>query len=111
MEPKLVTPLIGGLDAGAIAGALIPELKRIVERRMDEVCDSLRGALEDGRSAANRTLKRTRYAALDEVDELQHTIKRQPLLSVAAACGLGISIGLLIPLLFRRKGNPAGYYQ
>lgn len=111
MEQKLVPPLVGSLDAGAIAGALIPEFKKIVERKMDDVTDSLRATLEDGKLAASRTLKRTRYAAMDELDELQYKIKRQPLLAVAAACALGVSIGLLVPMCFRSKRNTADYYQ
>ena len=55
--------------------------------------------LEDGRIAAERLLKRSRYALEDGIEETAHQIKRNPLGSVAVAFAAGAALALLVPHL------------
>ena len=105
MENKMAAPLLGKFDAGATAAALLPEFTRIVERKLNQMKHSLEASLEDGKWAASRAMRQTRNAALDDLDELQYKIKRQPLVAVSAACAVGFAVGLLLPHLFRNRHN------
>jgi ElaB/YqjD/DUF883 family membrane-anchored ribosome-binding protein len=53
--------------------------------------------LEDGKVAAERLLKRGRYAVEDCMTETAHTIKRHPVTSIAIAFAAGAALGLLVP--------------
>lgn len=64
--------------------------------------NKLSEAVEDGLDATRRTIKRSRRAAGDLVDETAHHIKRDPLRSVAITFGAGLGLGALIGWLSAR---------
>lgn len=57
----------------------------------------------DGRIAAERMLKRGRYAMEDGVDTAVRQVKRNPVRSVLVAFAAGAMVGLLAPHLGRRN--------
>jgi ElaB/YqjD/DUF883 family membrane-anchored ribosome-binding protein len=64
---------------------------------------TMSGKIEDGRIAAERLLKRSRYAVEDGVDTAVHQVKRNPVSSVLVAFAAGAIVGLLVPHLGRRN--------
>lgn len=59
-------------------------------------------AVEEGLDATRRTIKRSRRAAEDLVEEIAHQIKRDPLRAVAVTFGVGLGLGALIGWLSAR---------
>ena len=60
-------------------------------------------AVEDGIDAAGRSLRKTRNALADAQDEAIYRVKRRPVVSVAAAFGVGALIGIVVGLLSRER--------
>jgi ElaB/YqjD/DUF883 family membrane-anchored ribosome-binding protein len=59
--------------------------------------------IDDGRIAAERMFKRSRYAMEDGVDTAVRQVKRNPVSSVLVAFAAGAMVGLLAPHLGRRN--------
>ncbi len=55
--------------------------------------------IEDGKMAAERLLKRGRYAVEDTVEQCIHDIRRKPLKAVVLAFTSGVVVGLLVSCL------------
>jgi ElaB/YqjD/DUF883 family membrane-anchored ribosome-binding protein len=81
------------------------DVDRGVERRVEGACfekgindakAAVSEKLDDGKIAAERLLKRGRYAFEDSVEETAHNIKRHPFGSVALAFAAGAALGLLM---------------
>jgi len=73
-------------------------LGKSVERAKAAVSDTI----EDGKMAAERLLKRGRYAVEDSVVERIHQIRREPLKAVAVAFTSGLVVGFLVSCLRKR---------
>lgn len=78
------------------------ELGKRIERAVDDAKDAVSAKLEDGKFAAERLLKRSRYAAEDGLEEAVHTIKRNPLGAVAIAFAAGAALGFLVPRVTKK---------
>lgn len=75
-----------------------------VEKGVKQVKTTASETLEDGKVAAERLLKRGRYAVEDGVEEAAHQIKRNPLTALAIAFAAGAALGLLAPRMGRKSG-------
>jgi hypothetical protein len=53
--------------------------------------------LDDGVTAAQRLLKRSRYTVEDGLEEAAHNIKQHPFSSLAIGFAAGAALGLLVP--------------
>ena len=67
----------------------------------DKARATVADAIEDGKMAAERILKRSRFAIEDAVAESVHGIRRNPAVSVALAFTAGLISGFLISCLRR----------
>jgi ElaB/YqjD/DUF883 family membrane-anchored ribosome-binding protein len=88
--------------AGACCGSDAQEVAKLIEKGVNDVEAAVSTKLEDGRIAAERLLKRGRYAVEDSVSETAHTIKRHPVRSLAIAFAAGAALGLLVPRSVRK---------
>jgi len=81
----------------------LEHLAKNVDRAKAAVSDTI----EDGKMAAERLLKRGRYAVEDSVEERIHQIRRKPLKAVAVAFTSGMVVGFLVSCLRKkaRAGN------
>jgi len=74
-------------------------------QRLGKSADKAKAAvgdsIEDGKMAAERFLKRSRFAIEDAVAESVHGIRRNPLISVALAFTAGLISGFLVFCLRR----------
>ena len=62
-------------------------------------------AVEDAVTEAKRLAKRTRYAAEDLMEDAAHSVKRDPLRSVALGFAVGLSVGALAVWLATREAR------
>jgi ElaB/YqjD/DUF883 family membrane-anchored ribosome-binding protein len=84
----------------ACAGFCDPqELAERMEKGVDEAKAAVSEKLEDGQRAAERLMKRGRYAVEDGVSEAAHHIKRHPGSSVAIAFAAGAALSFLFTAL------------
>jgi ElaB/YqjD/DUF883 family membrane-anchored ribosome-binding protein len=58
--------------------------------------------LDDGVTAAQRLLKRSRYTVEDGLEEAAHNIKQHPFSSLAIGFAAGAALGLLVPRFGRK---------
>jgi ElaB/YqjD/DUF883 family membrane-anchored ribosome-binding protein len=66
----------------------------------------LEETVQDGVTATKRLAMRGRNALEDGAEQTAHRIKRDPLRSVAIACGIGFGLGVLgVWLASRRKSS------
>jgi ElaB/YqjD/DUF883 family membrane-anchored ribosome-binding protein len=93
---------------GACLGSEIKEAAKRVEKGLNDSKEAVSAKLEDGRIAAKRFLKHSRYAAEDGIEEIAHQIKRHPLSSLAIAFATGAALGFLAPHVGKnsQKTNP-----
>lgn len=84
------------------------EAAKRVEKGLNDSKAAVSAKLEEGRIAAERLLKHSRYAVEDGIEESTHQIKRHPLSSLAIAFAAGAALGFLIPHLGHNthKANP-----
>ena len=85
------------------------EAAKRVEKGLNDSKAAVSAKLEDGRIAAERLLKHSRYAVEDGIEEATHQIKRHPLGSLAIAFAAGAALGFLVPHLGnnRQKVHPS----
>ena len=68
-----------------------------IEKGVNDAKAAVSVKLEDGKIAAERLLKRGRYAVEDGITESVHKIKRHPVGSLAIAFATGAALGFLVP--------------
>lgn len=78
------------------------ELGKRIERAADDAKAVVSEKLDDGRLAAERLLKRGRYAVEDGIEEAAHNVKRNPFGALAIAFAAGAVVGFLAPRITRR---------
>ena len=91
--------------AGTYSRTDMEEAAKRVEKSLNDFSEKL----EDGRIAAERLLKRSRYAVEDRLEDTARQIKRNPLGSLAIAFAAGAAFAFLAPHLGKnsRKANPS----
>lgn len=93
----------GGVVGRVIkAGAQVSELGHQAGRLTSVASTAVAEAIEDGRTAARRAVKRSYNRAEDMVDDAAHRIKKSPLQSVGVCFGVGVLTGAIFARLFRR---------
>ncbi|HSO75022.1 MAG TPA: hypothetical protein VLU47_09300 [Blastocatellia bacterium] len=80
------------------AGAQVSELGHQAGRLKSVAAE----AIEDGRAAARRAVKRGYNRAEDLMDDAAHRVKKSPLQSVGFCFGVGVLIGAIFARLLRR---------
>jgi len=90
-------------------GTDVKKAAKRVEKGLNGWKATVSANLEDGKIAAERLLKRGRYALEDGIEETAHQIKRNPLGSVAVAFAAGAAMAFLVPHLGKNnhKANPS----
>lgn len=71
------------------------EMARKIERGIDEASAAISEKIEEGKFAAERLIRHSRYAIEDRLTDLTHAIKRHPIGFVALAFAAGSAVGLL----------------
>ena len=85
------------IRGGSCFGSDAKKVAKQFEKGVNDAKAAVAEKLEDGKVAAERLLKRGRYAVEDCITETAHIIKRHPVTSIAIAFGAGAALGLLIP--------------
>jgi len=108
VEPKIEKNTDAGC-AGTCFGADLKEAAKRVEKGLNDSKTAFSAKLDEGRTAAERFLKHSRYAVEDGIDETAHRIKRHPLGFFAIAFAAGAALGFLVPHLRNstHKVNPS----
>ena len=75
----------------------IKEAAQRVEKDVNNAKAAVSEKLDDGVAAARRSLKRSRYAVEDGLEEAAHNIKQHPFSSLAIGFAAGAALGLLVP--------------
>ena len=78
------------------------EKVELLAKSVDRAKAAVSDTIEDGKMAAERLLKRGRYAVEDTVEQRIHDIRRKPLRAVAVAFTSGMVIGFLVSCLRKR---------
>jgi len=78
------------------------EKVQLLAKSVDRAKAAVSDTIEDGKMAAERLLKRGRYAVEDTVEQRIHHIRRKPLSAVAVAFTSGMVIGFLVSCLRKR---------
>jgi ElaB/YqjD/DUF883 family membrane-anchored ribosome-binding protein len=86
-----------------VEAELEAELARKIEQGINEAKEAITEKLEDGKLAAERLLRRGRYAVEDGVSELTHKIKKNPISFLGIAFAAGAAFGLLLAHSSRRQ--------
>ena len=92
----------GVVDRVIKAGAQVSELGHQAGRLKSVASTAVAEAIEDGRAAAKRAVKRSYNRAEDLMDDAAHRVKKAPLQSVAVCFGIGMLAGAIFARLFRR---------
>jgi len=79
------------------------ERVQLLAKTADRAKAAVSDKIEDGKMAAERLLKRGRYAVEDSVEERIHQIRRKPLKAVAVAFTSGMVVGFLMSRLRKRE--------
>jgi ElaB/YqjD/DUF883 family membrane-anchored ribosome-binding protein len=109
-EPRIEkTTEAGAGCAGTCLGTDLKDAAKRIEKGLNDSKAAVSAKLEDGRIAAERLLKRSRYAVEDGIEETSHQIKRHPLRFFAIAFAAGAAVGFLMPHLGHNthKANPS----
>lgn len=101
-ESGFETPGGNGCHGATHLGEEIKVTAKRLEKDLKESSAAVLARLEDGAVAAQRLLKRSRYAATDCVDDTAHQIKSYPFRSITVALAAGVALGFLAAYL-RRK--------
>jgi len=83
-------------ESVACLGNEIKETVQRVGKGVNKAKAAVSDKIEDGKLAAERLLKRGRYAVEDGIDQTLHKIKRSPVSSIALAFTAGAVFGLLL---------------
>ena len=78
------------------------EKVQLLAKSVDRAKAAVSDTIEDGKMAAERLLKRGRYAVEDSVEERIHDIRRKPMKAVAVAFTSGLGIGFLLSCLLKK---------
>ena len=82
------------------------EKVELLAKSVDRAKAAVSDTIEDGKMAAERLLKRGRYAVEDTVEQRIHDIRRKPLKAVAVAFASGLGVGLLVASVLKKgRGN------
>jgi ElaB/YqjD/DUF883 family membrane-anchored ribosome-binding protein len=84
-------------SAATCCGHDVQKIGKRIEEAVNDAQAAVSATLDDGRIAAERLLKRGRYAVEDGIGETAHMIKRHPVSSFAIAFAAGAALGLLAP--------------
>ena len=90
--------------AGPRVNEEVREMADRMEKRVNKVKAMVAEAVDDGKLAANRYVKRGQHAFEDGVEEAAHQVKRNPLTSLAIAFAAGAAFGLLVPHFSKKNG-------
>jgi len=74
-----------------------------IEKGVNGLKAAVSETLEDGKMAAERLLKRGRYAVEDCMAETAHSIKHHPVSSLAIAFAAGAALGFLVPRAIKKS--------
>ena len=88
--------------AGTCCGRDAAEVAKRFEKGVKDAKAAVSAKLEDGKVAAERLLKRGRYAVEDGISETAHRVKRHPFGSLAIAFAAGAALALLVPRTARK---------
>lgn len=83
--------------AATYCGHDAQEVAKRIEKGVNDAQAAVTAKLEDGKIAAERLLKRGRYAVEDGIRETAHNIKRHPFGSLAIAFAAGAALAFLAP--------------
>ena len=100
--PESSTTTAGAVDRVLKAAAAVTDLGQQASRMTTAAGDAMSAALEDGKVAARRAVKRGYNRAEDLIDEASYRVKRSPLQSVGIGFGAGLLIGAIVTRLLRR---------
>jgi ElaB/YqjD/DUF883 family membrane-anchored ribosome-binding protein len=80
----------------------VQEGARRIEKGVNNAKAAISAKLEDGKIAAERLLKRGRYAVEDGIEQTAHNVKRHPFSSVAIGLAAGAVLGFLVPRIAKK---------
>lgn len=83
-------------------GKEVKEAAHRVEKGVNDAKAAITEKVDDGVAAARRSLKRSRYAVEDGLEEAAHNIRQHPFGAVAIGFAAGAALGLLIPRFGRK---------
>jgi ElaB/YqjD/DUF883 family membrane-anchored ribosome-binding protein len=89
-------------DLGQQAAAHVSDLGQQASRIRAAAGDAVSEAIEDGKVAARRAVKRGYNRAEDLIDEATYRVKRSPLQSVALGACAGFLVGAVLIRLLRK---------
>ncbi|MBZ5678115.1 MAG: hypothetical protein LAP61_28040 [Acidobacteriia bacterium] len=105
-EPRAEkAPSVCSRMCGSCATCLGKEVKEAahrVEKGVNDAKAAITEKVDDGVAAARRSLKRSRYAVEDGLEEAAHNIRQHPFGAVAIGFAAGAALGLLIPRFGRK---------
>ena len=90
------------LDGSKVETGTKPRGKGAATACVQDAKEAIAEKLEDGRIAAERLLKRSRYAVEDGLEEAAHTIKQHPFSTLAIGFAAGAALGFLVPRLGKK---------
>jgi hypothetical protein len=88
--------------ANCRCGQEAADLAKRLEKGVNDAKAAVSAKLEDGKIAAERLVKRGRYAVEDGISEAAHNIKRHPFGSLAMAFAAGAALAFLVPRATKR---------
>ena len=78
------------------------EKVQLLAKNVDRAKAAVSDTIEDGKMAAERLLKRGRYAVENTLEQRIHEIRRKPMKAVALAFTSGLVVGFLVSCLRKR---------
>ncbi len=88
---------VRGGCAATCCGRDTEEAAKRIEKGVNDAKAAVSEKMDDAKIAAERLLKRGRYAVEDGIGETAHMIKCHPVSSLAIAFAAGAALGLLVP--------------
>jgi ElaB/YqjD/DUF883 family membrane-anchored ribosome-binding protein len=88
---------VRGSCVATCSGPDAQEVATRIEKGVNDAKAAVSAKLEDGKIAAERLLKRGRYALEDGINETAHNVRRHPFGSLAIAFAAGTVLGFLVP--------------
>jgi ElaB/YqjD/DUF883 family membrane-anchored ribosome-binding protein len=90
------------LDGSKVQTGTKPRGKGAATAYVQDAKEAIFEKLEDSRIAAERLLKRSRYAVEDGLEVAAHTIKQHPFRTLAIGFAAGAALGFLVPRLGKK---------
>ena len=84
------------------AGAQVSELGHQAARLKSVASGAVSEAIEDGKVAARRAVKRSYNRAEDLMDDAAYRVKKSPLQSVGVCFGVGVLVGAILVGLLKK---------